>query len=116
MKLGRHYHQAGYVKVNTSLRSSLALCHCLQMQRNIISNPPFIFLKAAENSNKNLNFPMRCTVLTILHDHDVINNVLFSFAQLLQCNYCTTVTLVHQDYLDTINVSVLYVITGSIFI
>ena len=69
-----------------------------------------------ENSNKNLNFPMRCTVVTILHDHDVINNVLFSFARLLQYNYCTAVTLVHQDYLDTINVSVLYVITGSIFI
>ena len=69
-----------------------------------------------EDSNKNLNFPMRCTIVTILHDHDVINNVLFSFARLLQYNYCTAVTLVHQDYLDTINVSVLYVITGSIFI
>ena len=92
------------------------LCYGFFYLRCVFSFFALPLWATVENSNKNLNFPMRCTVVTILHDHDVINNVLFSFARLLQYNYCTAVTLVHQDYLDTINVSVLYVITGSIFI
>ena len=54
----------------------------------------------------------QCTVL-----FGMVWNLLCSVLQQYYTdNYCTTVTLVHQDYLDAINVSVLYVITGSIFL
>ena len=48
-------------------------------------------------------------------------NVLFGICSVLEQYYVqydvyTTVNLFHQDYFDAINVSVLYAITGSIFV